>query len=183
MVFHHQSMHHSQLFLLGFTFQGKYYINSSLPFGAASSCTIFEKVASALQWIVTNETTRMLILHFLDDFPLLGTSSDDMSLFITQFYRIMEQIGMPVVKEKTLGPTDLLEYLGLILNFVSQCLGIPEKKRVKCLTLVQTVITAHKEKKRLMVKVIQQTAGSLNFICQALPAGRPFLASLYRLTR
>ena len=181
-VFRHQSMHHSQLFLLGFTFQGKYYINSSLPFGAASSCTIFEKVASALQWIVRNKTARMLISHFLDDFPLLGTSNDDVSYFIMQFYRIMEQIGMPVVKEKTLGPTDLLEYLGLILNFVAQCLEIPEKKRVKCLTLVQRVITAHKEKKWLTVKVIQQTAGSLNFICQALPAGRPFLASLYRLT-
>ena len=88
---------------------------------------------------------------------------------------------MPVAKEKTLGPTDLLEYLGLILNFVLQCLSIPEKKRLKCLGLVQRVITAHKEKKRLMVKVIQQTAGSLNFICQALPAGHPFLASLYRL--
>ena len=90
---------------------------------------------------------------------------------------------MPVAKEKTLGPTDLLEYLGLILNFVAQCLEIPEKKRVKCLTLVQRVITAHKQKKRLTVKVIQQTAGILNFICQALPAGRPFLASLYRPTR
>ena len=69
-AFRHQSMHRSQLFLLGFTFQGKYYINSSLPFGAASSCTIFKKVASALQWIVTNETRRTLVSHFLDDFPL-----------------------------------------------------------------------------------------------------------------
>ena len=29
----------------------------------------------------------------------------------------------------------------------------------------------------------QQLAGSLNFLCQALPVGRPFLASLYRLTK
>ena len=182
-AFRHQSMHESQLFLLGFTFQGKFYINSSLPFGAASSCAIFEKVATALQWIVTNETGRTLISHFLDDFPLLGRSNEDVSLFITQFYRIMERIGMPVAKEKTLGPTALLEYLGLILNFVTQCLEIPEKKRVKCLALVQKIIDAYTQKKRLTVKVIQQTAGSLNFICQALPAGRPFLASLYRLTR
>ena len=33
------------------------------------------------------------------------------------------------------------------------------------------------------MKSIQQTAGALNFICQALPAGCPFLSSLYRLTR
>ena len=34
-----------------------------------------------------------------------------------------------------------------------------------------------------MVQSIQQTAGALNFICQALPARHPFLPSLYRLTR
>ena len=35
----------------------------------------------------------------------------------------------------------------------------------------------------MTVKTIQQTATALNFICQALPAGRPFLSSLYCLTR
>ena len=33
------------------------------------------------------------------------------------------------------------------------------------------------------MKSIQQTTGTLNFICQALLAGRPFLCSLYKLTR
>ena len=33
-----------------------------------------------------------------------------------------------------------------------------------------------------MVKTIQQAAGSLNLIFQALPTGCPCLASLYRLT-
>ena len=183
MAFRHQSMHKSQLFLLGFMFQGKYYINCSLPFGAASSCAIFEKVALVLQWIIMNEMGHILISHFLDDFPLLGMSNEDVALFITQFYEIMERLGMQVAKEKTLGPTDILEYLSLILNFVAQTLGIPDKKRIKCLTLVRRIMAAYHEKRHVTVKMIQQTAGSLNFICQALPVGRPFLASLYRLTR
>ena len=33
------------------------------------------------------------------------------------------------------------------------------------------------------MKLIQWTAVSLNFICQALPASHLFLASLYRLTQ
>ena len=124
-------MHFSQLFLLRFTFQGKFYINCSLSFGAASSCQIFEKVACALQWIITNQTGCVYISHFLDDFPLLGISHDDVCLFILDFYKIMDRIGMPVAKEKTLGPTDMLEYLGLIFNFIAQHLEIPEKKRFK----------------------------------------------------
>ena len=104
-AFHNQPMRWDQLCFLGFTLKGKYYINSSLPFGAASSCKIFEKVATALQWIVTHETGNHLISHFLDDFPLLGKSHQDVQLFIDQFCAIMKRIGMPVVEEKTLGPT------------------------------------------------------------------------------
>ena len=144
-AFHHQSMHFSQLFLLGFTFNGKYYINSSLLFGAASSCQILEKVACALQWIITDQTGHVYISHFLDDFPLLGVSHEDVCLFIADFYTIMDKIGMPVAKEKTLRPTDMLEYLGLILNFVAQRIEIPEKKRLKCLDLIAKLMNCCRE--------------------------------------
>ena len=170
-AFRHQSLHFSQPFLLGFTFRGKYYINSSLPFGAASSCQIFEKVACTLQWIITDQTGRVHISHFLDDFPILGVSHEDVCAFILDFYKIMERIRMPVVKEKTLGPTDMLEYLGLILNFVAQRIEIPDKKRLKCIDLIAKLIQCCRDHKKVTVKTIQQTAGALNFICQALPAG------------
>ena len=45
-TFQNLPIHPDDLHLLGFTLGGKHYINSNLPFGAASSCTIFEKVAS-----------------------------------------------------------------------------------------------------------------------------------------
>ena len=147
-----------------------------------SSCKIFEKVATALQWIVTHKTGNHLISHFLDKFSLLGKSHHDVQLFIDQFCAIMKRIGMPVVEEKTLGPTQMLEYLGLILNFLIQVIEIPEKKRIKCLLIVNKLQSAFVEKKKVTVKDIQRAAGNLNFICQALPAGRVFLCSLYRLT-
>ena len=46
---------------------------------------------------------------------------------------------MPVAEEKTLGPTQTLEYLGLILNFLIQVIEIPEKKRTKCLLIIQQI--------------------------------------------
>ena len=175
-------MSEAMLPYLTFTLNGRIYINASLPFSAASSCLIFEKVASALQWIVTNEMGCHWISHFLDDFPLLGKSYPSLEHFMADFYAIMQAIGMPVAIRKTLGPTQVLEYLSLVLNFVSQTVGIPEKKRLKCLRLVNKLIDAHASGEKVTVKTIQWVAGSLNFIIQALPMGRPFLASLYRLT-
>ena len=182
-AFRNQPIRFSDLALLGFTLNEKYYINCSVPFGAASSCFIFEKVASALQWIITNETGCEWISHFLDDFPLLENSFDALQNLMTEFKRLMADIGMPVAISKSLGPTQVLQYLGLILNFKLQRIEIPEDKRIKCMNLVSKLIEVYERRAKTTVKQIQKVAGSLNFLCQALPAGRPFLCSLYRATR
>ena len=183
-AFWNQPMHKDDLHLLGFTFRGKHYINSSLPFGTASSCFIFEKVASALQWIITDQMGIATISHFLDDFPMLRQSEPQLKQFMAQFTGIMSDIGIPIADDKTLGPTQILEYLGLVLNFQAQILTIPQAKHLKCNTLISHMIQAfHTKGRKTTVKKIQKLAGSLNFICQALPAGQPFLCSLYWLTR
>ena len=95
----------------------------------------------------------------------------------------MKRIGTPVAEEKTLGPTQVLEYLRLVLNFLLQVIEIPKKKRLKCLSIINKLWSAFINRKKVMVKDIQHAVGNLNFICQVLPAGRVFLCSLYRLTR
>ena len=182
-AFHNLPIHSDDLHLLGFTLQGKHYINSSLPFGAASSCAIFEKVASALQWVITNETGCHLLPHYLDNFPLLEHSRDKLLSFMNSFFCILHHIGMPVVPEKTLGPTQYLPHLGLALDFEQQLLAILEGKRLKCTALVAELLTAYHHQHKTTVKKIQWVAGSLNFICQALLARKPFPHSLYSLTR
>ena len=102
---------------------------------------------------------------------------------MNEFYRIMADIGMLVAVSKTLGPTDVLEYLGLLLDFKNQRILIPKKKRSKCMNHLEKLRLAFTQRRKVTVKQIQQAAGSLNFICQALPAGRVFLSSLYHLTR
>ena len=180
-TFMNQPLAYSQLKYCAFSLANSIYVFASLPFGAASSCTIWEKIACCLQWVVSNETGCYWISHFLDDFPLLHQTRPELIDFMNSSYRIMNDIGMPIARHKMLGPTQVLEYLGLILNFILQTIHIPEKKRLKCLELINSL--SNSKGKKVTVKMIQQTAGSLNFICQAMPAGRPFLQSLYRLTR
>ena len=90
---------------------------------------------------------------------------------------------MPVAEEKTLGPTQFLEYLGLLLNLLDLTLQIPEDKRVKNIEKIDIVISAFWERKTITCKEIQKVAGSLNFICAAIPAGKVFIADLYKLLR
>ena len=42
--------------LLGFQFKGQYYIDKCLPMGCSISCSLFEKFASFLHWMVAHKT-------------------------------------------------------------------------------------------------------------------------------
>ena len=160
-AFCNQPMSCAMLRFLAFTLNGKIYINCCLPFGTASSCFIFEKVVTALQWIVSNKTGCFWISHFLDDFPLLHKSCKSLLWFMSKFYRLMADIGMPVVVSKMLGMMPMLDYL-------LQLIMIPEKKHQKCLDHINRLLQAHAACKKVTVKQIQQAAGSLNFIYQVL---------------
>ena len=48
-AFRNQGVIELEIRLLAFTFDGQIYINCSIPFGASSSCAIFEKVMGVLQ--------------------------------------------------------------------------------------------------------------------------------------
>ena len=87
-AFRNLSVHLVDLGVLGFTLDGKYYINTSVPFGAASSCLIFEKVASLIEWIVANETSRETPSHYLDDFLLLARSMIEAQKFLQEYHLI-----------------------------------------------------------------------------------------------
>ena len=173
----------SQLRLMGFSLNGKFFINCTLPFGASSSFKIFEQVNSILEWIICNETSWKWISHFLDDYPMLGPTREALLKQIEKFLAIMQRIGLPITHEKTLGPTQQLPYLGLLLNLVEHLLEIPDDKRVKNIARIDHLLTAFQNRKSVTVKDIQKVAGSLNFICSAIPAGKPFLCALHQLTR
>ena len=157
---------------LAFTWKGKYYINSSIAFGSASSCKIFERIASVLQWIVTDKTAWEWISHYLDDFPMLGKTKQALQKQIDDYMALMQVIGMPVAEHKMIGPTQFLMYLGLLLNLVTMTLQIPEDKRIKNLERIQKLIDVQHSRKQTTAKAIQKLAGSLNFLCAAVPTGK-----------
>ena len=58
--------------LLGIFWQGKYYIDTCLPFGLRSAPCIFNRLATAIHWILQSNYNVQFILHYLDDFLTAG---------------------------------------------------------------------------------------------------------------
>ena len=179
-AFRNLLLHISQIRVLAFTLDGMIYLNVTLPFGAASSCLIFKKVARLLQWIIVAKMDISWISHYLDDFIVLAQSIAQLLILMEQFKTVFLSIGMPLAEEKTLGPAPILEYLGFLLNFTRQIMQITDKKRQKCLQMIDELLAKRNTKgQKVTVKELQKVSGLLNFLCHAIPAGKPFLMSIH----
>ena len=176
----------SNLILLSFTLDDLYYINSSMAFGAKSSCKIFEEFACSVQWIWEQETRSHDVSHYLDNFIMIHKFKHIYKWYMNKLQEICEFIGAPLSPDKTEGLVQIIKFLGLIINFVRQVIEIPDDKVSKALEQIDEILSCkHLQKKSMRCKTtvhkIQQLTGLLNFFCKAMPCGHPFLRRLYDL--
>ena len=174
------------LFLLGFMLDGQYYINSSMAFGGHSSCKIFEQFACAIQWIIEQRIHAKDVSHYLDDFIMVHHVHDVCLWYMHVMQQVCEEIGAPLAPHKTEGLCSVIQFLGLILDFYRQVVGIPKEKVDKAVLLMDEALDSLNDnqkncKGKVTVRLLQQITGLLNFLCKAIPSGRPFLGRMYRL--
>lgn len=161
--------------LLGFKFNGKYYIEKALPFGCSISCKTFEKFATFLEFAVKRRMNfDARLLHYLDDY-LGGHKSYSGCRQLMQVFRsCLQDLSVPVAEEKTEGPTKVLCFLGLELDSAKMVIRIPGDKLAEVIEKIEMVLT----KEKVSLLKMQSLIGSLNFCCRAIVPGRPFCRRL-----
>ena len=165
--------------ILGIKFNGRYYNDRCLPMGCSSSCHIFERFSTALEWIAINKFGIISIIHYLDDFLILGPpNSNQCHTDLNNFLSMCKQIGVPIKAEKTVQPSNVILFLGIELDSVSKIARLPQAKLIK----IQNAIENLMAKTSVSLKDIQSLIGLLNFACQVITPGRPFLRRLIALT-
>ncbi len=82
MAFRQLRCHKDSFQYLGFSWNGLYYFDKSLPMGAAISCSRFELMSTAIQWILTNKLSVKHMSHILDDFMFFGPPPSPLNVSI-----------------------------------------------------------------------------------------------------
>ena len=161
---------------------GAYFIQTQTPFGASASCLHFERIAHLLRWIIQHAHPSAFITNYLDDFWLTQKTQSQLIQLLQRFISIIEtEIGFPISHNKTLGPSTRLDFVGLTADLVHLRILLPEDKRTKCLNLINKLLKAYLRNRFVKVKDLEHCAGVLNYACQAIPVGRPWLQSIYAL--
>ena len=89
--------------LLGFQWRDQYYYDRCLPMGCSSSCAIFEKFSTSLEWIISQKLKDVLVLHILDDFLFISPTFTGCQQALDSFSSLCLEIGVPLAPEKTVG--------------------------------------------------------------------------------
>ena len=162
--------------LLGFYFEGNYYIDKCLPFECSVSCKTFEKFATFLEWVVRDQSGIHTVHHYLDDYVFIGTQHSNACITaMTTFEYVCNILGIPLNEDKTEGPTTRLTFLGLMIDTVAQTISIPEDK-IADITLV---LNDFLSRNKVLLKELQSLAGKLNFISRAVRGSRAFIRRFY----
>ena len=164
--------------LLGIKFDNMYYIDKCLPMGCSVSCNLFEKFSSFVQWVVETRCSLHSIDHYLDDFILVGKKfSTDCSMLMNTFMNVCDELGVPIAENKTVGPSNIITFLGFIIDTVLMMVRIPEEKLQKPRNLLQPLLY----KKKVSLKDLESLTGLMAYCSRAIPSSRAFIRRFYDL--
>jgi hypothetical protein len=171
-------IHPSDYPLLGLTWRDAFYFDKCLPMGCSSSCALFESFSTSLEWVAKIKLCIPHVAHILDDFLFVTRSRLQGLAALERFSRMCKIIGIPLVEEKTVGPSNILDFVGIQLDTCLMEARLPPDKIQKCLLLLNQYLGLEKA----TLRQLQSLIGLLNFTVCVVSPGRPFLRRLIDLT-
>ena len=172
-------IHPSCYHLLGFKMNNMYFYDKCLPMGLSSSCQLFERLSTALEWYLKHKLHISHVIHILDDFLFIDQHQELCSKSLHLFIKACQTMGIPIAHNKTFEPHTTLSFAGIELDTVRQEARLPADKLSKCRSLITECLL----RKKVTLLFLQQLIGFLNYVCIVVPPGRPFLRRLIDLTR
>ena len=144
---------------------------SGFIFGAAISCSHFQKFSDAVAHLVAYRTGRSLV-NYLDDFLFAALMAYLCNLQLKVFMQVCCEICFPVSLEKTYWASTRLVFLRLLIDTIKQLVMLACEKIAKGRELIINIL--EKTSKKVTVHQIQKLTGFLNFLGRGIIPGRAF---------
>lgn len=157
------------------TGQKYYFCLKTVCFGSGTSCYLYMKLSNALAFIFRKKSKGGDISNLLDDFLTCKRDKRGCNGYLRLFMAICEEINLPLSMEKTCYATQVIVFLGLLLNTRTQTISLPGDKVERGKRELDIVLRS----KKVTVHQLQKLTGLLNFFCRAVVPGRAFTRRMY----
>ena len=101
--------------LLEMFWQGRYFVDTRLPFG--SSPNIFNVFADALAWVIITVCGIATIIYYLDDFFIAASDQSTCHSHVQKILDIFSELGVAIAQDKLVNPATFITYLDIENRF------------------------------------------------------------------
>jgi hypothetical protein len=144
-------LHPNDYHLLGMKWKNKYYYDLVAPFGLASSCQIWEEVATCIQWIIHMYLVIKYILHYVDDYLLVSNTLPSANKELNSILGLCKMLGVPISKNKLVRPCKQITFLGIGINITTWTIYIDSDR----LLFLQNIFTTWSKKTTTTIRELQ----------------------------
>ena len=138
----------------------------------------FNQLSDALEWILTHNYGLQHVLHIRDDFLVIEPSRAQCLTSFSTLLRVFMSLRAPLVASKTLGPSQVLEFMGIELDSSRMEARLPEEK----LARTRELLKSFQRRRSARLVELQSLIGTLQFACRVVVPGRTVLRVI-NLTR
>lgn len=167
--------------LLGFKWRDDFYRFTHMIFGLSTAPAIWQyamdRVRDYLRSLGLNVTV------YLDDFLLIADSAEACRSQLETLFSELASLGLTVNHKKTLGPAQVIHYLGLEIDSTRMELRVPDYKLAQVRAQISEFRLAHASTRSAPLRSVLSLTGRLGHIARAVRASRPFLRRLWNLCR
>ena len=154
--------------LLGFTHQGKYYMDLCPPFGLRTSALFMQRTSEAICHIHLQH--GFVSRPYLDDFGGAEKTKKTAEEALERLQNIMAELGVSEALHKVAHPAQQMVWLGLLYDSVAMTISIPGPK----LKEIGETMRAWKGKTRATQREMQSVLGTLQFVAGVCTPARVF---------
>ena len=150
--------------------QYTYLIVTKLPYGGRHAQGIFHRLTQAVRRMMARRGYGCIIVY-LDDFVVIGSTLSECQEIFDCLIQLLQGLGFDISWQKVVPPTQVLIFLGVLIDTVGQFLALPDGKLVK----LQIFMHQFLHRRRASKRELQVLAGKLNWACRVVFGGRTFL--------
>ena len=149
----------------GYIWKGMYYFDKVLSMGHKISPYITQRVTSMIKYIHCK--VGYFLLNYVDDF--LG--AEERQAAYSAFHRlgeILEKVGVKENLEKAVGPTTVIEFLGVTFNAVTCTMEVSPERLIE----IDALIRKWQSMRFMNRKQLESLVGKLQFVSACVRPGR-----------
>ncbi len=164
----------------GYFIDGRYYLDTRLPFGLSTAPSHFSRITRAVCWRM--HQAGYGCIGYLDDFLVVESSRERAAAGVAFLLALLQRWGLPISERKFAvegEPTTEIIFLGVLIDSVRLELRLdPERMQA-----IHTELSVWEGRKFATVRQISSLVGVLAFAARVIGPGRLYMSRLIEALR